>query len=140
MIYTGALDEFYRYDAGRLEYRSLTFDTMRVNQRQFQGAATVNYCDIDVPYTRITDWGYLWPRDVAHTVMTAEYPESKGEPYYPVKDAAKNALHAQYHARANKAGWLHVGGRLGAYRYWNMDQAIGAAMAKVERLFEREAA
>jgi UDP-galactopyranose mutase len=138
VIYTGALDQYYGYDAGRLEYRSLTFDTMRVDARQFQGAATVNYCDLDVPYTRIMDWGYFWPREVAHTVITAEYPAAKGEPYYPVNDAANNALHAAYQARANKAGWLHIGGRLGAYRYWNMDQTVAAAMAKVERLLERE--
>jgi len=112
---------------------------MRVDAKQFQGAATVNFCDADVPYTRICDWGYFWPREVAHTVITAEYPAAKGEPYYPVNDAANNALHAQYHARANKAGWLHIGGRLGAYRYWNMDASIAAATTLVGRLLEKEA-
>lgn len=134
VIYTGPLDALYDYDLGRLAYRSLRFDTQMVKQSPYQPAATVNYCDADVPYTRIMDWGQFWPKQVAHTVITIEYPADDGEPYYPVNDAENNALHAAYMARAKALGNIHIGGRLGNYRYWNMDQAIGAAMALVERL------
>lgn len=134
VIYTGALDEYYRYDAGRLAYRSLRFDTRRVEQSPYQAAATVNYCDYEIPYTRIMDWGQFWPKQAAHTVITTEYPASEGEPYYPVNDEDNNALHAGYMKRAALSDWLHIGGRLGSYRYWNMDQTIGAATALVERL------
>jgi len=140
VIYTGALDDYYRHDLGRLEYRSLKFDTMRIEAKSFQGAATVNYCDADVPCTRIMDWGYFWPRKVKHTMITAEYPAATGEPYYPINDETNNKLHAAYLTRAEKADWLHIGGRLGSYRYWNMDQAIGAAITATERMLEREAA
>ena len=136
VIYTGPLDAYYRHDAGVLAYRSLRFDTMRVEGKHFQGAATVNFCDADVPYTRIMDWSYWWSTSNGHTVITAEYPADKGEPYYPVNDAENNTIHAKYAERAAKAKWLHIGGRLGSYRYWNMDQAIGAATALTERLLE----
>jgi len=136
VIYTGALDAYYHYDAGVLAYRSLRFDTRHVKAKQFQGAATVNYCDADVPYTRIMDWGYFWPHEGNDTVITAEYPAASGEPYYPVNDAANNTIHAKYAQRAKRAGWLHIGGRLGAYQYWNMDQAIGAAIALSEKLLK----
>jgi len=135
VIYTGPIDAFYGYDLGRLAYRSLRFETRMVKQSPYQPAATVNYCDADVPYTRIMDWGQFWPKQVQHTVITTEYPADDGEPYYPVNDAENNALHSAYMYRSKKAlSYIHIGGRLGNYRYWNMDQAIGAAMALVERL------
>lgn len=133
IIYTGALDEYYRYDAGRLAYRSLRFTTHRSAYNL--PAATVNYSDPTVSYTRRIDWGWFWGNAAdGHTIITTEYPAAEGEPYYPVNDAANNALHERYLRRSAQADWLHIGGRLGAYRYWNMDQAIGAAMALVERI------
>lgn len=134
IIYTGALDEFYHYDGGTLSYRSLKFDVMPASGAHFQGAATVNYTDIDVPYTRIMDWSYFWPTGRAQTVITVEYPAAVGEPYYPINNDENNRIHAAYMERVKKAGWLHIGGRLGAYRYWDMDQAIGAAMVMVDKL------
>lgn len=138
VIYTGALDEYYKYDIGALEFRGLRFEHTPIYARHFQTAATINYCDADMPYTRIMDWSWFWPKDVTNTVITVEYPEINGETYYPINNSVNNSLYSKYAKRAEKAKWLHVGGRLGAYKYWNMDQAIGAAMEMTNKLLWKE--
>lgn len=136
-IYTGPLDELYGHEYGRLEYRSLHFKHTRYEVDDWQGCAVMNYTEKCVPFTRTTEWRYMWrtPK-LGHTWVTHEYPaayDGINEPYYPVGDERNNALHRQYAERAKREG-LIVGGRMGSYRYINMDQAIGAALALVEKL------
>jgi UDP-galactopyranose mutase len=135
-IYGGALDELYRHEYGRLEYRSLRFETMKIERETYQGCATMNYPEIDVPYTRIMEWKHFNPADVPHTLITREYPlaHEKGMiPHYPVRTDLNMAKYRQYRERAESEG-LIVGGRLGSYQYLNMDQAIGQGLATVEKL------
>lgn len=135
VIYSGALDEFFGYDMGRLGYRSLAHDTRVLDTEDYQGCATVNYPEESVPYTRIMEWRHFGWRSASEgrTVITYEYPRSTGEPYYPIVTDDNLALYARYAARAEEISWLRIGGRLGSYRYYNMDQAIAAAFALVRR-------
>lgn len=130
VIYSGPLDEFFGCDMGRLGYRSLMHDTQVLEIDDFQGCATVNYPEERVPYTRIVEWKHFGWRGMpkGRTVVTYEYPRETGDPYYPIPTDNNLALHARYAARAAEMPWLRVGGRLGSYRYYNMDQAIAAAM------------
>ena len=136
VIYTGPLDALFGFEAGRLEYRSLRFEH-HTAPGDFQGCATVNYCDAAVPYTRTLEWKHYGWQKSAETVYTYEYPaayDGTNEPYYPVKSPANTHMHGIYATRAAACGWLEVGGRLGSYQYLNMDQAIAGALALVERM------
>mgnify|MGYP004700984491 CR=1 FL=1 len=134
VIYTGMLDEFNDYRFGALGYRSLRFETETVPVGNYQGNAVVNYTDAQTPFTRIIEhkWFEFGVGDPHQSVITREYPQaySKGrEPYYPINDAANNQLAARYLADAAKRyPQVHFGGRLGQYRYYNMDQVIKAAL------------
>lgn len=134
-IWTGPLDELFGYDAGDLEYRSLHFE--EVDTPGFdQGCPTMNYADREIPYTRIMQWRYWWRTTrTPHNISTVEYPmvyNRGGEPYYPVETPPNRAMHERYEKRL--PGNVLPAGRLGAYRYYDMDQAIGAALALSERL------
>lgn len=137
VIYTGMIDRFYGYDLGRLEYRSLTHTT-RTLDGDALGCATMNYPDIETPYTRVMEWKWFGYQTGGKNVLTWEYPvkydEYSNEPYYPVPDDTNRDLYRKYRARLDGTKWLHMGGRLGSYQYYNMDQAIAAAMALVEGL------
>lgn len=138
VIYTGPLDALYGYIYGRLEYRSLRFDTRTLPVSDFQGTATVNYPDPDVPYTRVMEWRHFgWQAaPEGRTVVTWEYPADYGpgrEPYYPVRDDANAALYARYAWDAAADGYIPAG-RLGRYQYLDMHQAIGSALRLVERI------
>lgn len=129
VIFTGSLDWLCEYRYGRLGYRSLRFEQERLEQADYQGCATMNYCDADIPYTRIVEWKHLYrtPSDV--TWVMREYPaayDGTNEPYYPQADAENKARYAQYKALAQSMG-IRVGGRLGSYQYLDMHQAIAAA-------------
>lgn len=126
VIYTGALDRLFGYMLGRLEYRGLRWEHERYERPDYLGAATMNYTDADVPYTRAIEHKYFYPANTAHTIVTREYPGGD-EPCYPVNDERNNRLHSLY-MRYAESRRLIVGGRLGRYRYWDMDQAIGAAL------------
>ena len=130
VVYSGPIDALFNYELGRLEYRSLEFRNQVVDTPDYQGAATINYTDLSVPYTRILEWQhYGWRTNLnGTTAITIEYPRAHGEPYYPIGDVANLALYEQYAKRAAATSWLHVGGRLGSYRYYNMDQVIGQAI------------
>lgn len=134
VVYTGMIDQFFEYRLGTLEYRSLRFETKTLDVNNFQGNAVVNYTDSDTPYTRIIEhkhfeFGKSYP---GKTVITREYPASwsKGdEPYYPVNNSKNNRLFTSYRELATKeTPQVSFGGRLGLYRYYNMDQVIAAAM------------
>ena len=138
IIYCGPIDELFDCDLGRLEYRSLHFKhTPLDDYRDGLGAPTINYTDSLTPYTREMDWRYWWRTDSKGTLLTTEYPQyyrEGSEPYYPVETDANRELYKQYAARLD--GHLIAAGRLGTYRYLNMDQAIGAALVMAEKLIK----
>ncbi len=140
VVYTGMLDEYFGYRLGHLEYRSLRFETETLPEcDNYQGNAVVNYTEREVPYTRIIEHKHF-EFGVQHgTVVTREYPASwqeGDEPYYPVNDDRNNALFAEYQKLAQKTGHVIFGGRLGQYKYYDMDKVIGAALEAVEAELE----
>ena len=128
IIYTGPLDEYFNYCFGYLEYRSLRFDIETVNVDSYQGNAVVNYTDHSVPYTRIIEHKYF--KEISNhnkTVITKEYPidwKLGLERYYPVNDDKNNALYQKYLLEAKKHPNIIFGGRLGTYKYLDMDDTI----------------
>lgn len=145
LIYTGMADELFGYKHGRLAWRSLRFEWRRLSQADFQGTAVVNYTDEDVEFTRIHEFKHCHPEreDVIaapKTTICTEYPADYvpgGEAYYPVNDQANNELYAKYQAEAAKIPGLILGGRLGSYKYWNMDLAIDNALKVFDRHIAR---
>ena len=133
VVYTGRIDQFFGYQFGELEYRSLRFEEKVFNTHNFQGNAVINYTSERVPYTRTIEHRHFQQptEDVKKTVVTYEYPSSvkiTGEPYYPVNDDRNNAIYQQYKALADKEERVLFGGRLAEYRYYNMDEVIESAM------------
>lgn len=140
VIFTGMIDQFFDYQLGELEYRSLRFETERLNVDNYQGNAVVNYTDSKTPYTRIIEHKHFefGKGDKGKTVITREYPQNwkRGdEPYYPVNNSQNNALYKKYQELAKTVPNVIFGGRLGQYRYFNMDQTIMAAFKLVEKEF-----
>ena len=135
-VYTGMIDEFFGYKLGELEYRSLRFETKRLDTENYQGNAVVNYTEREVPYTRIIEHKHFEKAQSPVTYITAEYPATwhKGdEPYYPVNDEKNNALYEKYRALAEKEKNVIFGGRLGSYKYYDMDKVIAAALDCAEK-------
>ena len=132
VLYTGMIDEFYDYCYGELEYRSLHFETQVLEgEDNYQGNAVVNYTEREVPYTRIIEHKHFEFGRQADTVITREYPKEwhKGdEPYYPVNDEVNGALYEKYALLAAKENNVLFGGRLGQYKYYDMDKVIRAAL------------
>ena len=137
VIYTGPIDAFFGFCYGPLEYRSVRFETEVLDMPNFQGNAAVNYTDRETPWTRIIE--HKWfefgkdaeGNDLPKTVISREYSsawEPGEEPYYPVNDDKNGALYAQYRALAQKEEKVVFGGRLGEYRYYDMDQVIASAL------------
>ena len=132
VIYTGTIDSFYQYCYGKLEYRSLRFETEVKNTDNYQGVAVVNYTDRETPYTRIIEHKHFEFGAQEKTVITREYPVSWQdgmEPYYPVNDERNQNLYCKYAALAEKEENVIFGGRLGEYKYYDMDKVIESAMA-----------
>lgn len=142
VIFTGMIDQFFDYKLGELEYRSLRFETEVLDEDNYQGNAVVNYTDAETPYTRIIEHKHFefGKGEKGKTVITREYPadwKRGDEPYYPVNDSKNNSLYKQYQELASKETENVIfGGRLGQYRYYNMDQVIGAALITVKNEFE----
>ena len=136
LLYTGMIDEYYHYRLGTLEYRSLRFETEELPEEDnYQGNAVVNYTEREVPYTRIIEHKHFEFQTGEGTVITREYPATwkKGdEPYYPINDEKNGALYAQYAELAKKEANVLFGGRLGQYKYYDMDKVIRAALDAVE--------
>jgi len=134
IIFTGMIDEFFNYELGELEYRSLRFETEIKNLDNYQGNAVVNYTDSDTPYTRVIEHKHFefGVGNQDKTVITREFPETwhRGDaPYYPINDKKNKALYTRYVELARKKYPNVVfGGRLGQYRYYNMDQTVMAAL------------
>lgn len=131
VLYTGTIDGFFGYALGKLEYRSLGFETETLEIPDYQGNAVVNYTDAQTPYTRIIEHKHFAYTQCRHTVITREYPlpqEAGQEPYYPVNDEKNQALLARYQDLAGKQSKVIFGGRLGLYKYLDMDQVVRAAL------------
>lgn len=144
VVYTGAIDAYFDYKLGALEYRSVRFETEVLDMPNFQGNAAVNYTDADSPYTRIIE--HKWfefgkdadGNELPKTVISREYSsEWKGgdEPYYPVNDEKNGTLYAKYKALAEKEEHIIFGGRLGEYKYYDMDAVIASALDKARQEF-----
>lgn len=136
VLYTGMIDQFYEYCYGELAYRSLRFETEYLkDEDNYQGNAVVNYTEREVPYTRIIEHKHFEFGTQKGTVITREYPKewSRGdEPYYPVNDKHNSELYEKYAQRAVQEKNVLFGGRLGQYKYYDMDKVVRAALTMVE--------
>lgn len=143
VVYTGALDAFFDYSLGHLQYRSVRFETELLDIPNFQGNAAVNYTDEETPWTRIIE--HKWFKfgkdkngaDIPVTVISREYSSEwkpGDEPYYPVNDERNSTLCAEYQRLAGEQNKVVFGGRLGQYRYYDMDQVIAVALKDAEKL------
>lgn len=132
IVYTGMIDQFYNYSEGKLEYRSLRFEFEEINLPDYQGNAVVNYTSEDVPFTRIIEHKHFTGINSSNTVITKEYPQewTDGmEPYYPINDQRNMEILQRYLQKAQCEKNVIFGGRLGTYKYCNMDEVIADALA-----------
>lgn len=135
-LYTGTIDGYFDYIYGKLGYRSLRFENELLDEPNYQGVAVVNYTEREIPYTRIIEHKHFAFGTQPKTVITKEYPvdwEEGMEPYYPINDEENNALYTRYVERASKEPNVIFGGRLGMYKYYDMDKCIEAALALCEK-------
>lgn len=138
LVYSGPVDEYFDYCYGKLPYRSLRFEHSTVDQEHFQSVATVNYPAEDVAYTRITEYKHLTGQQHPKTSLTHEYPSAEGDPYYPIPRAENTELYRRYERLAAETPNVTFLGRLGTYKYYNMDQVVGQALALFKRIEEAE--
>ena len=142
VIYTGPIDAYFNYALGNLEYRSVRFETELLDKPNYQGNAAVNYTDRETPYTRIIE--HKWfefgkddqGNDIPKTVISKEYSSEwkpGDEPYYPVNDEKNSALYAKYKELADKEEKVVFGGRLGEYKYYDMDATVASALECVKK-------
>ena len=134
IIYSGPVDEYFDFRFGKLPYRSLKFVHSTIDTEQFQQVGTVNFPSEDVPYTRISEYKHLTGQEHRQTSITLEYPSAEGDPYYPVPRPENQALYKKYEALADATTGVTFVGRLATYRYYNMDQIVGQALATFRRL------
>ena len=143
VVYTGPIDAYFGYSLGALEYRSVRFETELLDIPNFQGNAAVNYTDAETPYTRIIEHKWFTfgkdedGNDLPKTVISREYSSEwhpGDEPYYPVNDEKNSALYAKYKALAKQEDKVLFGGRLGEYKYYDMDAVIAAALAAAKAI------
>jgi UDP-galactopyranose mutase len=137
IIYTGPIDKFYNYKFGKLEYRSLRFETERLDIFDFQGVAGVNYTEESIPYTRIIEHKHFEFGKQPHTIITKEYPSSTGEPYYPINDETNNIRYKKYKKLMDTETKFIFGGRLADYQYYDMHQVIGSALKTITDIKKR---
>ncbi len=134
LIYCGPIDEFFDFRYGRLPYRSLRFEHETLQQTRFQAVAVVNYPEQSVPYTRITEYKHLTGQSHPLTSISYEFPSDEGDPYYPVPRPENAELYKRYKTLADQTNGVEFLGRLGTYKYYNMDQVIGQALALFQRI------
>lgn len=140
LVFSGPIDEFFDYKFGPLEFRSLRFESKILDEENFQGNAVVNYTEREIPYTRIIEHKHFEKTNSPKTIITYEYPAEwvEGmEPYYPVNNEKNNDLFTKYNELAQKEENVIFGGRLGTYKYYDMDAVIEAALdaAKKEGIY-----
>jgi UDP-galactopyranose mutase len=145
VVYTGAIDAYFGYQLGHLEYRSVRFENELLDIPNYQGNAAVNYTDRETPWTRIIE--HKWfefgkdenGRDLPKTVISREFSSEwkpGDEPYYPINDEKNGSLYAQYKTLADQENHVIFGGRLAEYKYYDMDQVIASALAMTEKEFQ----
>lgn len=137
IVYTGCIDEYFGYRLGALGYRSVRFETEELEMEDFQGNAVVNYTEREVPYTRIIEHKHFEFGKQPTTIISREYSaewKPGMEPYYPVNDAENTALYAEYKKLADQQADVIFGGRLGQYRYYDMDKVIRAALDDLQNI------
>jgi UDP-galactopyranose mutase len=132
-IYTGPIDAFFDFKHGRLPYRSLEFAHVHHPVPVFQSVGTVNHPN-DYAYTRVTEFKHLTGQSHAGTSLVYEYPRDDGDPYYPIPTAQNAAIYERYDREARELSSVTFVGRLASYRYYNMDQVVGQALATFKRL------
>ena len=137
IVYTGPIDEYFDFRFGKLPYRSLKFDHQTLDKEWHQPVAVVNYPDEKVPYTRISEYKHLTGQDSPVTTITYEYPSAEGDPYYPIPRPENQELFKRYEALADATPGVTFVGRLATYRYYNMDQIVGQALATFRRMDEK---
>ena len=142
IVFTGKIDEFYGYRFGKLEYRTVRFETETLNEQNHQGNAVINYTEAKVPYTRVIEHKHFEPESPAYTkdvtVISCEYPAEWAEgmePFYPVNDGKNSALYQKYKSLADNEPNVIFGGRLAEYKYYDMDDVIERAMNDAEKEF-----
>jgi UDP-galactopyranose mutase len=134
LVYTGPIDAFFGHRFGHLPYRSLRFAFETVATDRFQQSGTVNYPDEAVPFTRISEFKHLTGQVHEATTIVREFPTAEGDPYYPIPRPDNRALYERYAALAAGTPGVEFVGRLGTYKYYNMDQVVGQALATYRRL------
>jgi len=131
VVFTGMIDQYFDYKHGELEYRSLRFEHERLEMENYQGNAVVNYCEREIPYTRVIEHKHFEFGKQPHTVITREYPSAftpGDEPYYPVNDERNMRLYEKYKELAIHTPGVLFGGRLAQYAYFDMDDTVAAAL------------
>jgi UDP-galactopyranose mutase len=142
VIFTGPVDEYFGFIYGKLPYRSLQFQFETLNEEQHQPVAVINYPN-EYPYTRVTEFKHLTGQKHDKTTLVYEYPTTEGDPYYPIPRPENAQLYARYQALAAQKRGVHFAGRLGTYKYYNMDQVVAQALtlyAKIQGLERSRAA
>ena len=137
LVFTGPIDEYFGFCYGKLPYRSLSFRHETLDVEQHQPVAVVNYPSEAVPYTRVTEYKHLTGQVAPKTSLTYEYPCAHGDPYYPIPREENQAMFKRYEALALAQSDVTFVGRLATYRYYNMDQVVGQALATYRRKFPR---
>jgi len=137
MVFTGPVDEYFDWRFGKLPYRSLQFRHVTLEKEWHQPVAVVNY-PMDHDYTRVTEYKHLTGQTHPKTTLTYEYPSDEGDPYYPVPRPENAELYKRYEALADATPDVYFVGRLATYRYYNMDQVVGQALATFARIDETE--
>ena len=133
LIFTGPIDEYFDYCLGKLPYRSVRFEHQTHNCAKFQAVPVVNYPN-EHPYTRVTEFKYLTGQEHPKTSIVYEYPCADGDPYYPVPQPKNGELYQRYRALAEMVPAVHFAGRLGTYKYYNMDQVVAQSLTLFEKL------
>ncbi len=142
VVYTGPVDRYFDYSEGELGWRTIDIELEVMDTPDYQGTAIMNYAEEAVPYTRVTEFRHFNPERPHHvdkTLIGREYSRfarRADEPYYPIDTHNDQAIYRNYLARASQERNLHLGGRLGTYRYLDMHQTIGAALKAFETVFE----
>jgi UDP-galactopyranose mutase len=133
LIYSGPIDEFFDYRFGKLPYRSLTFKHETLAVERFQPVAVVNYPN-EYAFTRITEFKHMTGQKHEKTSIVYEYPQDEGDPYYPVPRKENSERYTRYQELAREMPEVHFVGRLGTYRYYNMDQIVGQSLTMYKRI------
>jgi UDP-galactopyranose mutase len=136
LVYTGPIDAYFGHRFGSLPYRSLRFDFETVALPEYQPTGTVNYPDEKVPFTRISEFKHLTGQRHDATTIVREYPQSSGDPYYPIPRPENAERYGRYQAVAEATPDVHFVGRLATYKYYNMDQVVAQALATFRRIKE----